>query len=270
MRPLTIVDRGHGDPVVLVPGIQGRWEWMAPCVDALAAGGRAVSCSLPGEPGSGAALLASRGFDVHLEWLDAVWEAAGLGPAVLCGVSYGGWVSVKYAAARPERVRGLVLASAPGPGFEPDRRQQYYVRAPHLLLPAFLVTTRQRMKPEVKRALPDPAARFRFVRRQLALMARAPISPGLMARRLRVAMQEDFAAAARAVQAPTLVVTGEDGLDRVVPVSSTREYLRLVPGATGAVLAQTGHLGCVTRPREFAALVRSVRCRTAEAAGVAG
>lgn len=268
MRPLTIVDRGHGDPVVLVPGIQGRWEWMAPCVEALAANGRAVSCSLPGEPGSGFRLRFEAGFDVHLEWLDAVLDAAGLESAVLCGVSYGGWVSVHYAAARPHRVRGLVLASAPGPGFEPDDRQQYYVRAPRLLLPAFLVTTRQRMKPELMRALPDARERMRFVSAQLSLMARAPISPGLMARRIRVAMRADFEADARRVQAPTLVVTGEEGLDRVVPVPSTREYLDLVPGARGHVLERTGHLGCVTRPREFAELVRSV-VPTPAVAGVA-
>lgn len=267
MRPLTIVDRGHGDPVVLVPGLQGRWEWMEPCVDALAAGGRVVSGSLPGEPGSGRRLPAGTGFDVHLEWLDAVFEAAGLRSAVLCGVSYGGWVSVKYAASRPDRVRGLVLASAPGPGFEPDGRQRYYVRAPNLLLPAFLVTTRQRMRPEVKRALPEVRDRVAFTRRQLGLMARAPISPRLMARRITLALTEDFTGAARRVQAPTLVLTGEDGLDRVVPVSSTREYLDLVPHARGHVLERTGHLGCVTRPRVFAAIVRSLT--TASAGGLA-
>ncbi len=258
MRPLTIVDRGHGDPVVLVPGIQGRWEWMAACVDALAEGGRAVSCSLPGEPGSGFRLRADRGFGVHVEWLDAVLDAAGIESAVLCGVSYGGWISVTYAAERPRRVRGLVLASAPGPRFTPDSRQQYYVRAPRLLLPAFLVTMRQRMKPEVKRALPDPGERRRFLRGQLAVMARARISPGLMARRIRVALGHDFAAAARRVHAPTLIVTGEEALDRVVPVRSTREYLEAIPGARAHVLKDTGHLGCMTRPREFAALVRGV------------
>ena len=77
-----------------------------------------------------------------------------------------------------------------------------------------------------------------------------------MARRLATAMKADFTASARAVVAPTLVLTGEPGLDRVVPVRSTKEYVNLMPGAREAVLAQTGHIGCVTRPREFAELVR--------------
>ena len=33
---MNIVDRGSGVPVVVIPGIQGRWEWMKPGVDALA------------------------------------------------------------------------------------------------------------------------------------------------------------------------------------------------------------------------------------------
>jgi pimeloyl-ACP methyl ester carboxylesterase len=235
-------------------------------VDALAEHGRVVTASLPGEPGSGFDLTFERGFDVHLRQLDAVYERAGLDSAVLCGVSFGGWVALCYAAEQPERVRGLVLASAPGPGFSPDTRQQYYVRAPRLLLPAFLVTTRQRMRPEVLLAIP-PGQRAAFLRRQLARMARAPIAPSLMARRMRLAMAEDFRLAAAHVDVPTLVITGEGGLDRVVPVESTMEYMSLIASARAQVLERTGHLGCVTRPREFAALVRSVRAPGA--AGVA-
>ena len=57
------------------------------------------------------------------------------------------------------------------------------------------------------------------------------------------------------VTAPTLVVTGEHNLDLVVPVSSTLEYLTLIPGATHAQLAGTGHLGFLSKPSEFATLV---------------
>jgi pimeloyl-ACP methyl ester carboxylesterase len=41
-----------------------------------------------------------------------------------------------------------------------------------------------------------------------------------------------------------------------VPVQGSNEYLRLIPHARSAVLASTGHLGSMTRPSEFAALVR--------------
>ena len=48
-----MVDVGAGTPLVLVPGIQGRWEWMQPSVEALARDYRVITASLPGEPGVG-------------------------------------------------------------------------------------------------------------------------------------------------------------------------------------------------------------------------
>ena len=45
------------------------------------------------------------------------------------------------------------------------------------------------------------------------------------------------------------------GLTAVVPVASSLEYLDLIPGARHTVLPDTGHIGLVTRPRQFAAVV---------------
>ena len=59
-----------------------------------------------------------------------------------------------------------------------------------------------------------------------------------------------------ALVAPTLVVTGEPSLDHVVSAEGTSEYLHLIHHACAVRLEQTGHLGYITRPREFAATVR--------------
>jgi hypothetical protein len=78
-----------------------------------------------------------------------------------------------------------------------------------------------------------------------------------MARRARLVASLDLDGRLESVQCPTLVITGEASLDRVVPVTMTREYLRIWPHATDAVLERTGHLGPMTRPDEFARLVAS-------------
>jgi len=266
---MVVVDRGRGTPIVLVPGLQGRHQWMMPTIEALARHGRAISYSLCGEPGAGCRLGSGVAFDVHVDQLDRVLDKARVERAALCGVSFGGWVSVRYAARRPGRVSALVVASAPGPGFRPDARQQRNIRAPWLLFPAFVLSTRARLRPEMLAALPDRRERRRLLRRQLAWMARAPVMPSLMARRIRLALAEDFVKDCAAVTAPTLVLTGEKGLDRVVPVESTREYLRLIPGAIGAELPRTGHIGCVTRAGEWAALVWEFVARVTAPAAVA-
>ena len=59
------------------------------------------------------------------------------------------------------------------------------------------------------------------------------------------------------VAAPALIVVGEVGRDRVVPVARTLEYATLIPHARTVTISRSGHLGCMTRPDVFAALVLS-------------
>ena len=98
-----MLDVGSGPPVVVLPGVQGRWEWMRPAVGALAERCRVLTDSLPGERGSLAGLDPAHGFDQHVAWVDALLDRAGLRRAVVCGVSYGGLVALRYAAVRPAR-----------------------------------------------------------------------------------------------------------------------------------------------------------------------
>ena len=57
------------------------------------------------------------------------------------------------------------------------------------------------------------------------------------------------------IRVPTLVLTGDPELDRVVPVRATREYLTLIPHARLERLERTGHLGLITRPEVFCRVV---------------
>ena len=52
------------------------------------------------------------------------------------------------------------------------------------------------------------------------------------------------------------MVTGDPGLDRVVPVESTREYVAaLAGGAAYARIPGTGHMGLMTKPHRFRDIV---------------
>lgn len=249
-----MVDRGSGVPVVLIPGIQGRWEWMAPTVEALAARCRVLAFSLCDEPTSEFSCDVNRGFDNYLMQIDQALDRAEVRDAVVVGVSYGGLIAAEFAARRPERVRGLVLASALPPDWTPDRRARFYLRAPFLLSPLFFAGSPGRILPEIRTAIPTPSARRRFLVAYGKRVLRAFLSPARMARRVRWAEAHRFEAPVT-IQAPTLVITGEPTLDRVVPTSSTLRYVASLRSARHAVLRQTGHLGVITRPDEFAELV---------------
>ena len=252
---MVVVQRGAGPPLLLIPGIQGRWEWMLPAVEALGARTRTISYTLCGDRGSACRLNEERGFENYVSQLDAVLDRVGLRQSALCGVSYGGLIAVHYAAKRPDRVAALVLASAPGPHWRPDSRIMKYVRAPRLLAPLFIVRSPLAVAREVARALPGRRDRWAFRRRHLVQILRAPFSPARMAERVRLVLDVDIASDCRNVQAPTLVITGEDDLDQIVPVAMTRDYLECIPGARHVTFTGTGHLGLVTQPEKFAEIV---------------
>jgi pimeloyl-ACP methyl ester carboxylesterase len=235
-------------PIVLVPGIQGRWEWMAPAIHALQRHHDVLTFSL-GE------CAGPRLFERWAARIDALLDGAGYASAAVVGVSFGGLVAAWYAGSRPDRVSRLVLVSSPSPSWRLDEQSMRYVRYPRLSLPLFALRGLRRLAPEVATAVPRLTTRMQFGASYAFRAVRFPASPRLMAGWVDAWAQTDLRPTIRRISAPTLVITGEDNLDRVVPVASSREYLDLIHGARHARLPGTGHIGFISKPHEFAALV---------------
>jgi pimeloyl-ACP methyl ester carboxylesterase len=79
--------------------------------------------------------------------------------------------------------------------------------------------------------------------------------PGVMASRIKEQQSVDFMDDPDAIRVPTLVISGEPALDRVVPVESTRQYATKIRGAKYVMIERTGHIGLMTRPEDFARTV---------------
>jgi len=218
---------------------------MRPAVQALSAYFDVTTFSLPRTPT----------LEGYLDRVVAALHDAPTERVVVCGVSFGGIVAAKFAAVHPDRVLALVLASTPAPGWHLSPRHEMYARLPWLFGPLFLIETPWRMRAELQAAIPDRRGRLRFKLGVLRTAIGAPISFGSMADRARLMERVDLRADCGRIGAPTLVVTGEAALDHVVPAEGSSEYARLIPGARAAVLERTGHVGTVTRPATFAALV---------------
>ena len=242
---MDIIDRGSGPPLVLIPGLQGRWEYLRPAVDALSVFFRVLTFSL----GDG-------DLDAYAQQVTSVLSRKGIDRATICGVSFGGLVAVRFAAQNPARCDALVLASTPRPALRLRRRHQIYVSAPWLFGPIFLAESPLRLRPEICAAIPDTRARGQFVLQGLRTLLSAPVSLSRMAARAKLISLVDLGPECERITAPTLVLTGERHLDHVVPVEGAVEYVRLIPGARASVVERTGHLGSITRPDLFAAMIR--------------
>jgi pimeloyl-ACP methyl ester carboxylesterase len=244
---------GSGPPIVVIPGIQGRWEWMRPGIDALATRCRVVTFSLADEPTCRGTFDAATGFDCYVEQVREALDAAGLERATICGISYGGLVAAAFAARHPERTSALVLVSALPPTWSPDDRVKFYLRAPRVLTPVFILAS-LRMYREIAAAHPGVVPGLREAVRHGLNVMRHMFSPVRMARRVHL-LATVRPIDLTGVRAPTLVLTGDPDLDRVVPVRATREYLNLIPHARVEQVERTGHLGLITRPDVFSGVV---------------
>lgn len=251
---MRVTDRGNGPPLVFVPGIQGRWEYAEPAIDELARSFRVIAFSLCDEPASGCQCTPT--LDTFASHLRAVLDEVSIDRAIICGVSFGGLVALRFSTLQPGRVQSLILVSTPGPGWRLNRRQRIYVRAPRLFGPAFLAEFPGRVRAEIHRALPSPRDRRRFAWRQLKTLARAPLSFPRMATRARLIEPSAIASDCARVAVPTLVIAGDPALDRIVAADGAAEFASPIKHATLERLHDTGHLGHITRPWAFAAAVR--------------
>jgi len=113
LGPLRYFAGGAGEPVVLVHGLggwAGNWQAIAP---RLAERYRVLVPELPGHGGSAPA-RGARTLEPFVAAVLDVLAAEDALPAVWVGHSLGALIGVHAAAQRPDAVRGLVLAAAPG------------------------------------------------------------------------------------------------------------------------------------------------------------
>lgn len=248
---MKIIDVGSGVPVVVVPGVQGRWEWMKPGIDALARHCRVITFSLVDEPTCQGCFDVNARFSCYVTQIADALDQAGVEQASICGVSYGGLIAAAFAARHPERALSLALVSPIPPSWAPDRRVRMYLRFPRLLSPLFVMHS-LRLYREIAVAAPAFGAGVRMAVHHGWNVLTHMFSPGLMARRVRWLASVDIAEEVARLEIPTLLITGDDALEQVVPVRASREYVHMWPHAQVAILDHTGHLGMITRPEEFA------------------
>ena len=105
-----LLDAGpKGAPaVVLLHGSCANTAFWLGDVFPLAAHFRVLALDIPGEPGNSDENRFDFETDTCVSWLDNVLDALGVTRAALIGNSFGGWMALKYAISRPERVAKLV------------------------------------------------------------------------------------------------------------------------------------------------------------------
>ena len=264
---------GQGSPLVLLHGLGGsRLNWMA-VAPALAARHRVFALEYLGH---GLTPLAGRKANLagHRRLIDAFIEKVVGEPAVLVGNSTGGHLAIVEAALRPEQVAGLVLVdpAVPIPVGPTSLPPTAALAVTPLLFrglgEAMMMATARRttsemivyqtlrlVAPDITRIPEDVVAAHLEAHRARHGNREANLAFLQTARSLAFAnlRRGEFYRKVRQVQAPTLVVQGEN--DRLVPLRAIRRLLEVRPDWDLHLFPGLGHVPMMEDPSGFIEVV---------------
>ncbi len=166
--------------------------------------------------------------------------------AVLCGLSMGGYVALRFVADHSDRVEGLILADTRADADTNEAKQKRYELIEKLqregaggfakdFSKLVLSETTLAEKPEIRAQI--EATILGHDPKDLALVVGALAS--------RPDSSEDLAA----IGCPTLVIVGRD--DQVTPVKFSEVLAEKIPQAQLQIIERAGHLSNVEQPDAF-------------------
>lgn len=245
---LAVYTRGSGTPILLLhafPLDHRMWRRQ----ESLAEHVRLVVPDQRGFGGSGDQVTASISelADDAVALLDTIHVTE---PAVVCGVSMGGYVAQHVAARYPDRVRGLVLVDTK---LEADTDEARCARADlaervgrvgqtilaDAMIPKLLATSSE------GRARADRGEMIDLLHQMITSQPVPTIQAALAA----LGNRPDMTDAMRHVKAPTLLVVGAE--DAITPPSCMHSAAAVIPNARVLEVPFAGHLVPLERPEIF-------------------
>ncbi len=239
--PVEVVRMGHGEPVVLVPGLAGGWRLLVPLARRLAARHEVILVGLEGDRGGASPVLDDSPHD-HATSLHSLINRLGLERPTVFGVSFGGAVALDLAIRYPRVIGRLALMGAEarfrgGLGATIARRvlERFALPSDNPFLNQFFNL--------LHGCRPDPGPLSRFVVDRCW-----ETDQGVMARRLHALEKFDVSSRLHAIDVPTLILAGSK--DMIVPPARQRSLSESISGATFSSLEGAGHIGFLTHRTE--------------------
>ena len=233
-----VTGAGGRTPLLLTHGYGSSAAMWAPNLPALTRDRAAITWDMRGHGSSDAPDDAARyTHEACLGDMAALLDAVGAARAVLCGMSLGGFLSLRFCLRWPERVTGLVLVDT-GPGFrDPAARERWN---------GWARVQADELDARGVKALPQGREQ-RQAHHVHGARGIAHAARGML-------VQEDSAVldSLGEVAVPTLVVVGSEDT-RFLAAAEVME--RRIAGARRVVLPRAGHAANMDAPDQFNAAV---------------
>ena len=179
------------------------------------------------------------GIEAWVDDLGVVLDAAGSKSAFLVASDAASFIAILYAAAHPERTRGLILVNGTACT---RRRPDYPAGLPDALVDAFVHSIEHEWGRDsaVNAAFADPSSRAQEdMHSWLSRYQRATASPGTMLAMTRIIMDTDVRGALDSIRVPTLVIHRAE--DPYLRVGHGRYLAEHIPHATYLELRGQDH-----------------------------
>lgn len=244
------VVEGSGDPILLVPGLGGATRQLAKISAELASTHRVITVD---PRGAGQSDKPDMRYDGALLAADmvAVLDHADVGRADFVGISFGGMIGQEMALRFPARLRSLLLASSYARS-DAWTDRMWQVREMLIrklgLAEHFKLAVMFLFSPRAFRTEAETVAMI-----EAAVGANPPDPVGYM-RQLEFCRDHNASQRLARLDLPTLVVQGAD--DILASPIQGRELAKAIPGAQYREVAEAAHLFMLSRPAEFARMIR--------------
>jgi pimeloyl-ACP methyl ester carboxylesterase len=233
---------GSGSAIVLTHSFLCDGSLFKHQVAALQRTHRVINIDLRGHGRSGPSESPYTIYDL-VDDVVAVLDAEGVASATWMGLSIGGFLSLRAALTRPERVRALVLLDTDAGPESAWKKVKYSTMkwglqtvGPRFVVPAvmpiMLGRTTLRSRPEI---------RAEYFRRFLQIRVKS-ICRGIDA----ITGRDDLVGRLGEIRASTLVIVGEE--DQPLPVWKSRRIANGIAGAELVVIPRAGHLSAIEHP----------------------
>lgn len=200
-----------------------------------------VAPHLPGFGGTGSAGDTMTMASAAQRCIDEL-DRAGVGRAVVCGLSMGGYVTFELWRRAPERFTGLILANTKS-GPDSEEAGAGRRRLAERLREEGNVFLAENPPPLLSEAAPEELrARVR------SLIAEQPAG-SIAAAALGMAERPDSTSDLPGIDVPALVVTSS--ADALIPPEVTSPMAEQIPGADLVIIQGAGHLSNLEAPGEF-------------------
>ncbi|RJT03386.1 alpha/beta fold hydrolase [Halococcus sp. IIIV-5B] len=243
VRPETVVtDRGDGPAVVFAHGTLMDRTMFDPQVEALADDFRTVAYDLRARTDQYAS-----SYDLYdlADDVDALCDGLDLDTVVLCGMSMGGFMALRFAERYPERLDGLVLIDSMAESYTEVEREQYgqlaeQARAEGKFTEPGVTVARDGLFGETTRA-ENPALPDRWVERWRTYPAE-----GFYREMHSWLNQPDFTPKLSGIDVPVLSIHGEE--DASIAPERTEPMLDALPNARQELIPEAGHSSNLENP----------------------